>query len=98
MQRFSELASHENNNLPHLIPPTWDSTHTCFCCKKTVPVGAQPWALQVTCREAVCPANDILENWRHIFRSQNTLIRSILETLLLKCPDKLYYYPPLLII
>ena len=70
MERFAELAAYENNKLPHLIPPLWSGSLSCFCCKKTVPVGAQPWALQVTCKQAHCPAVDILEQWRSSFAQQ----------------------------
>ena len=87
MERFAELASQENSKLPHLIPPSWSSTHSCFCCKRTVPVGAQPWALQVTCRDAHCPAIDVFEQWRATFQSQETLLKRILDTLQLACPQ-----------
>ena len=86
MERFAELAAHENNKLPHLIAPIWSGSLSCFCCKKTVPVGAQPWALQVTCKHAHCPANDILEQWRANFVLQENLLQKVLDTLLLACP------------
>ena len=86
MERFAELAAHDNNKLPHLIPPSWSGSLSCFCCKKTVPVGAQPWALQVTCKQAFCPAIDVFEQWRANFRQQETLIQQVLDTLQLSCP------------
>ena len=61
MERFVELASLADCSLPRLIPPSWNSTHSCFCCDETVPVGAQPWVLQVTCKEAALPAADVLD-------------------------------------
>ena len=61
MERFVELASLANCSLPHLIPPSWNSAQSCFCCDQTVPVGAQLWALQVTCKEAALPAVDVLD-------------------------------------
>ena len=86
MDRFAELAAQNNSKLPHLIPPTWSATHSCFCCKKTVPVGAQPWALQVSCKNALCPASDVLEQWRITFRSHEAMLQQILDTLSLTCP------------
>ena len=87
MKQFVELAPQGNCNLTHLFSPSWSSTHMCFCCRKTVPVGAQPWALQVTCKAAACPAVQILEHWRNEFRAQTTLLRGIISTLQLRCPD-----------
>ena len=86
LERFVELASLDNCNLPHLISPSWSPTHSCFCCDKTVPVGAQPWALQVTCRAASLPAADTLQLWRNAFSGQETLLLRILDTLQLRCP------------
>ena len=85
MDRFAELAAQNNSKLPHLIPPNWSATHSCFCCKKNVPVGAQPWALQVSCKNALCPASDVLEQWRITFRTHEAMLQRILETLSLAC-------------
>ena len=86
MDRFAELAAQNSSKLPHLIPPNWSATHSCFCCKKNVPVGAQPWALQVSCKNALCPASDVLEQWRITFRTHEAMLQRILETLSLACP------------
>ena len=86
MDRFAELAAQNNSKLPHLIPPAWSATHSCFCCRKTVPVGAQPWALQVSCKTPVCPANDVLDQWRDTFCSHEAKLQQILETLALASP------------
>ena len=87
MERFVELASQGNSKLPHLMPPSWSPTQSCFCCKKTVPVGAQPWALQVTCKNAQCPASDVIQQWRATFQAQENFLKQILDTLLLDCPQ-----------
>ena len=87
LERFIELASLDNSSLPHLIPPSWSPTHSCFCCDKTMPVGAQPWALQVTCREAALPAMETLRLWRATFSTHETLLLQVLDTLQLRCPD-----------
>ena len=86
MDRFLELAAQNSSQLPHLIPPHWSANHGCFCCKKHVPVGAQPWALQVSCPQATCPAHDVLEQWRITFRDHEAMLRQILETLSLPIP------------
>ena len=86
MDRFLELAAQNSSKLPHLIPPHWSANHDCFCCKKHVPVGAQPWALQVSCPQATCPAHDVLEQWRITFRDHEAMLRQILETLSLPIP------------
>ena len=86
MDRFAELAAQNNSKLPHLIPPAWSATHSRFCCKKTVPVGAQPWALQVSCKTPVCLANDVLDQWRDTFRSHEEKLQQILENLVLASP------------
>ena len=87
VERYAELASLGNSCLPHLIPPYWSPTFSCFCCGKIVPIGAQPWALQVSCRQAMIPSADILELWRATFRMQQTQLERVLDTLQLSCPD-----------
>ena len=83
MQRYSELVKVGTAPLPHLVTPSWGATFACYHCRKTVPVGMQPWALQVNCQNAQSPADALFHVWNHELQQQ-TLLEKIL--LILKLP------------